>query len=62
VSEEDRNKQKMKRQLWGEFTEMQDEATKQKQIELDNEIMLEKRGKTGKKDQREKRKLQIFSF
>jgi hypothetical protein len=35
----------MKRQLWGEFTEQQDEATLQKQIELDKEIMLEKRGK-----------------
>lgn len=35
----------MKRQLWGEISEKPDEATMEKQIELDQEIMMEKRGK-----------------
>jgi hypothetical protein len=35
----------MKRQLWGEFSEKQDEATMAKQIEIDQKIMMEKRGK-----------------
>lgn len=34
----------MKRQHWGEFSKMPDEATMEKQIEIDQEIMMEKRG------------------
>lgn len=34
----------MKRQLWGELSEKPDEATIEKQIELDQEILMEKRG------------------
>lgn len=35
---------KMKRHLWGELTERPDEATMEKQIEIDLEILSEKRG------------------
>jgi len=34
----------MKRQLWGEFLETLDEATMAKQIEIDQDIMMDKRG------------------
>lgn len=34
----------MKRQLWGELSEEGDEATMVKQIEIDQDIMLDKRG------------------
>lgn len=34
----------MKRQLWGELSEKQDEATVEKQTQIDQEIMREKRG------------------
>lgn len=34
----------MKRQLWGEISEKPDEASVQKQILIDQEIMMEKRG------------------
>jgi len=34
----------MKRQLWGELSEEPDEATMAKQIEIDQEIMMDKRG------------------
>jgi len=34
----------MKRQLWGEFSEKPDEATMEKQIEIDREILMDKRG------------------
>lgn len=40
----------MKRQHWGELSEQPDEATMEKQIELDQEIMMEKRGKQKQKN------------
>lgn len=38
----------MKRQLWGELSEQPDEATMAKQIEIDQDIMIDKRGLFGK--------------
>lgn len=39
-----KNERKMKRQLWGEISEKPDVASVQKQILIDQEIMMEKRG------------------
>lgn len=36
---------RMKRNLWGKFNEEQDAESREKQIEIDKEIMTEKRGK-----------------
>lgn len=35
----------MKRTLWGKFLTQPDEASREKQVEIDKEIMMEKRGK-----------------
>ena len=46
-----------RRSLWGEFSERPDEATREKQVEVDQEIMMDKRGKNDRQGN-----LQVSSF